>query len=80
MACGNTTCGLRADELAANYSLTSDAARQLVMREHPDVFGVGVPLDERFGCGDLSRIMRVGSAEELLAAVDPGSHFTPCAP
>ena len=45
------------------------------MREHPDVFGVGVPLDERFGCGDLSRIMRVGSAEELLAAVDPGSHF-----
>ena len=75
MACGNTTCGLRAEELAANYSLTSDDARQLVMREHPDVFGVGVPLDERFGCGDLSRIMRVGSTEELLAAVDPGSHF-----
>tara|TARA_B100000795_G_C22684536_1_gene393124 strand:+ start:419 stop:985 length:567 start_codon:yes stop_codon:yes gene_type:complete len=45
------------------------------MREHPAVFGVGVPLDERFGCGDLSRVMRVGSTAELLAAVDAGSHF-----
>lgn len=45
------------------------------MREHPAVFGVGVPLDERFGCGDLGRVMRVSSTAELLAAVDPGSHF-----
>jgi hypothetical protein len=59
----------------ASDSLSSDAARQRVMREHPALFGVGVPLDERFGCGDLSRVMRVGSTAELLAAVDPGSHF-----
>ena len=75
VACGDTTCGLRADQLVASDSLSSDAARQRVMREHPAVFGVGVPLDERFGCGDLGRVMRVSSTAELLAAVDPGSHF-----
>ena len=75
VACGDTTCGLRADQLVASDSLSSDAARQRVMREHPAMFGGGVPLDERFGCGDLGRVMRVNSTAELLAAVDPGSHF-----
>ena len=75
VACGDTTCGVRADQLIASDSLSSDAARQRVMREHPAMFGGGVPLDERFGCGDLGRVMRVNSTAELLAAVDPGSHF-----
>lgn len=54
--------------------MSSYDSRQMVMREHPAVFGGGVPLDERFGCGDLGRVMRVNSTAELLAAVDPGSH------
>ena len=48
-----------------------------VMRAYPAEFGLNTKLDARFGCGDIDRIVRVNSTDELIAALD-GDPGSPC--
>ena len=48
-----------------------------VMRAYPAEFGLNPKLDARFGCGDIDRIVRVNSTDELIAALD-GDPGSPC--
>ena len=48
-----------------------------VMRDYPSGFGLNTKLDARFGCGDIDRIVRVNSTDELIAALD-GDPGSPC--